>query len=215
MHRRGRLSMRSRLNALDADAITVRLGEPPNQQEIPVNESIISPRSAFAEQALTKLRADGTTDLVVDIPNADPKVFRQYMAYLKSNITPLYGHDLQDQFVQSAKLYALAATLADVGAKNVVLGEMLHLARKGVMAAGVGRFLKAVDIIYKGTPEHNLGKRLMLDLFADFGSESWLKPEWEAPDGFLRELATQLLRRRPLPVGYNVFTCDDSEYQED
>ena len=55
---------------------------------------------------------------------------------------------------------------------------------------------EAVQVLYDGTPESSQARRLIVDLFADYGDHGWLSADAEFPREFLYDLSTQLFKQR-------------------
>ncbi|KAF2797227.1 hypothetical protein K505DRAFT_415194 [Melanomma pulvis-pyrius CBS 109.77] len=211
--RNGRVPGTRSSRVVASDVIIVRVGEGTQREDFSVHESIVRPRSEFFANALPNAPIEGTSK-VIKLPDQTPKIFRRYLDYLYTTMLPAGTIEVSDQFVQLSNLYVLCEKLVDVGLKDVILRKMVTLAQERYMV--LNSLAETVDIIYNGTPSYSNARCLLLDIFVDSGTHTWLPADWDPPKQFLRDLATGLLMKRPFPTDSSdsLFTCDPSRYME-
>jgi hypothetical protein len=107
------------------------------------------------------------------------------------------------EYVSLSKLYVLAKKLMDDEARDTVLAAM---ASRSVEEAYDGQLYFPPDYlartIYDGTVEGDPTRKLLVDLYTQFGTENSIAPVEELPKDFLYDMTRSLLGQRPLPQTY-------------
>ena len=100
-----------------------------------------------------------------------------------------------------SKLYVLTEKLMDDKARSTVL---VAITARSKEKASDGRLFYppegSVRIIYYGTLDGDLARKVLVDLYTRFGIENFIAESVEVmPKNFLYDLSRSLLAQRPLP----------------
>ncbi|KAF1946387.1 hypothetical protein EJ02DRAFT_508629 [Clathrospora elynae] len=138
------------------------------------------------------------------LPKDDPEVFRLYLNLVYANQLISKG---ADEWSKLCRLYVLAEKLQDRTAKNqiidgihaffneLILKNLLSLDTEHVLPA------EATVVLYEGTAGRSSVRKLLVDLYADSGNESWLRGgKTQLPEEFVFDVAVRLLQKRTLAV---------------
>lgn len=153
---------------------------------------------------------------LVKLPHNKLATFALYMDIVytntiatDANTSPQDSHARTAESIELCELYVLSEKLRDKSAKNAVLEAMLVIntideETKSLYHGGPASNPKhfnpsadAIAIMYDGTPDSSLGRKLMADLWSTVPTKYILKNADELPRGFLKDLAINLLRDQP------------------
>jgi|TARA_R110002003_G_scaffold115_2_gene9933 hypothetical protein len=100
-----------------------------------------------------------------------------------------------------SKLFVLAEKLMDAKSKEVVLAAMLALSKESFVDNGpYYPGIDSVQVIYEGTREDSPARRLLVQLFTEFGDAAFITAKVdEIPKDFLYDLSVSVLGTRPKP----------------
>ena len=168
-----------------------------------VHEHLLRSHSDFFDKALNKQWEEGQAR-VIRMPDDNGDVVYRYIQWLYTKtIACKCGN--RPQWRLLADLYVLGEKILDVKFQDCVIDCFLVSSRDS-NAREIGYFPKtpATNLVYQGTPEGSPARRLMVDLFINYGNGKWITPE----DGnrsrnnheFVMDLATALLDKRQLPA---------------
>lgn len=140
----------------------------------------------------------------MSLPETDPDTFELYLQWLYFRSLPVKsnapGNVGNMDYLQLAKAYVLGDLLQDFGFNDAVIDAMIDKSR--IPAADGKRWYPGgpvVACIYNNTPASSEARRILIDMYVNFGNGHWLQ-SWAAedlPNDFLRDLSTALLDKRP------------------
>ena len=179
--------------------LKVRVGSGLNTASFFVHSTLLTSRSDFFKHA-TNQDSKESEEIVVALPDDDPDTFRRYLNLV-------YAHQLVTketmQWLKLCRLYVLAEKLQDVTSKNQVIDVMCvffnEITCQYALRQKIHRTLpaEATAELYDGTTRTSKARKLLVDLYTEFGPESWLKGNREPlPQDFIKELAFRLLQKR-------------------
>jgi len=179
--------------------LKVRVGSGLNTASFFVHSKLLTSRSDFFKHA-TNHDSKESEETIVALPDGDPDTFRRYLNLV-------YAHQLVTketmQWLKLCRLYVLAEKLQDVTSKNQVIDGMCvffnEITCQYALRQKIHRTLpaEATAELYDGTTHTSKARKLLVDLYTDFGSESWLQNNREPlPEDFIKELAFRLLQKR-------------------
>ncbi|KAI8939495.1 hypothetical protein NX059_003266 [Plenodomus lindquistii] len=187
------------------------------EQVFAIHESLITSHSPYFKSALSSTHQDR----LVDLPYDDPTIFRYYVHLLYTNkveasldcISPnTYGYN---ECCNIAKLYVLAEKLQDIASKNAAISAMLAAFEERNDAKGIPGS-SIIKIVWDGTPSGSKMRKLIVDMWADRATGSWIKKykgkEW--PADFLVDMTMALMEKRAPPNDPDV-ARDASMYWEE
>lgn len=142
------------------------------------------------------------------MPDVDSEAMAVYLEFLYTDKLPVSQRteDGVPDFPWLAKVYVLAEQLMDSTAKNAVMHGFFSQMRTPDTNGAFWFPADIVQTVYDGTASPtNPARRLLVDLYHDYGTEVWLKdPEDELPRDFLLELSQVMIksskRNAPLPI---------------
>lgn len=140
----------------------------------------------------------------VRLKSEDPEVFQVYLHWVYQKSLPVRidspGLDGNAEYLQFAKCYVLGDLLQDGNFKDAALDAILE---KASAKASDGRTWypvgPVVRHIYDNTVDSSKARRLLVDLYTQYGHGEWLR-KWAEPEDlpkqFLHDLATEVLDKR-------------------
>jgi hypothetical protein len=116
------------------------------------------------------------------------------------------------EYLSLSKLFVLAEKLMDAKSKEVVLAAMLARSKEPFVYNGLYYTgIDSVQVIYEGTQEDSPARRLLVQLFTDFGDAAFITEKAdEIPKDFLYDLWVSVLGTRPKPNIQNGWQNDRS-----
>ncbi|KAI4655796.1 hypothetical protein J4E93_000511 [Alternaria ventricosa] len=183
----------------DSPMLKVRVGSGLNTASFFVHPTLITSRSDFFKHA-TSQDSKENEETTVALPEDNPVTFRRYLNLI-------YAHQLATkrdmQWLIFCRLYVLAEKLQDVTSKNQIIDGMCVFFNENICPAVkhmVHFILPAVATakLYDGTTHASKARKLLVDLYTDFGSEIWLRNDEliPLPEEFIHELAVRLFEKR-------------------
>lgn len=143
----------------------------------------------------------------MSLSDTDPDTFQLYLHWLYFRILPIKsnapGNIGNMEYLQLAKAYVLGDLLQDVDFNDAVIDTMIE--KSCTPTTDGKRWYPAVSVvacIYNNTPASSEARRLLIDMFVNFGHGGWLPKAEEmektenVPKEFLLDLAAALLDRR-------------------
>lgn len=210
------------LSYLDSPVIRVVVGEDPITKEFGVHEGLICARSHFFKNAMTEPWKE-VEDCKITLACEEPEIFTLYLELLyvsfgmhqtptevlifrpQTNVLPVKEttvDGIANEYVTLSKLYVLAEMLIDDDTKNLVLAAILSRSREPSLDhKAYYPSVSCIYIIYGGTPEDSPARRLIVDLYTDFGDDTiGLAGNTGLPKDFFVDLSLSLLSKRPFPT---------------
>jgi hypothetical protein len=184
-----------------------------------VHKPLLTSRSEFIKRA-TSEEWYGRTFIAdnVDLPDDDPNTVKLYLNLVYANQLVING---TGQWLKLCQLYVLAEKLQDTTSKNKIIDGMLvfsqELVKETPLSVNSKRMLPAAATVklYEGTPDRSQARKLLLDLYSDFGDESWLRSEQtELPAEFICDVAVRLLQKRTCVIFGSKIMGPSSHYYE-
>ncbi|KAF2277552.1 uncharacterized protein EI97DRAFT_432415 [Westerdykella ornata] len=137
--------------------VTIHVGQGLERKEFIAHEPFIA-RSEFFRRALNGNWPEGI-ERIVEMPNDDPEHFRLYLSFVYTSKLPRDREPLpkddaewtsryEADYMDLARIYALAEKLQDPVTKNAIVHRMFQLSSCGAFPPG-----KAIQIFYESTPE--------------------------------------------------------------
>ncbi|KAF2827178.1 hypothetical protein CC86DRAFT_266377, partial [Ophiobolus disseminans] len=188
-----------------SNTVQIVVGKSLKERRFHVHESLLSSRSEFIKSTMHISWHQGQQSSLA-FPDDNPDIFSLYVSYLYSGSLPTRG---ADEWLKLVRLYVLAEKLRDTQAKNDIIDAMHGFIKEAVpretprqsTTEAAGRHpITAASLteLYAGTQRGGLARKLVLDLYADNGTEDWLKDgKAQLPNDFLFDLATTMMRKRP------------------
>jgi hypothetical protein len=140
------------------------------------------------------------------LPEDDPAIFALYLNLLYCGLIPTKdttAETTNDEYGRLIRLYVLCEKFQDLEAKNTVM-TAIFMKSNETLSNGLRYFPGVSDItyLYNRTPAGCLARNLLVDLYAQNGSEEWMMEEvaTEFSNEFLFDL-TIVLFKRPLLKG--------------
>lgn len=152
----------------------------------------------------------------VKLPKDDPATFGIYvnLLYTKQIPTkPTFANSrrVMLEYIHLARLYVLCEKLQDIEGKNSTIHAMLSTSRDNISVLRPN----AIKTIYEGTPESSPARKMLLDMYVEYGNNMSLHGgRGNYPKQFLFDLAVQLLQSREFVGPKTLATCDIGKYQE-
>jgi hypothetical protein len=184
-----------------------------------VHEALFTSRSEFLQRATS--RDNQETDvrmLAVTLPDDDPNTFHLYLNLVYANQLVTKG---TKQWLKLCQLYVLAEKLQDITSKNRIIDGMHvffnELVLKNILSVDTKRMLPATATakLYEGTPCGSQARKLIVDLYTDFGEESWVSDkEAKLPTEFIYDIALRVLQRRARIVFGSQINRSSTHYHE-
>ncbi|KAJ4313188.1 hypothetical protein N0V94_007071 [Neodidymelliopsis sp. IMI 364377] len=206
---------------ISGSILVVAVGDYAHRETFFVHEKLFVSHSEFFKRAAKEewLPMDSRK---ITLPEDSPVTFRMYAALTYTGSLPV--KNAPDEWQSLVRIYILAEKLQDAWAKNRIIDAMHgffseHFSRLP-MSTIVGNkqdvqiSTASVVELYDGTPSGSQARKLVVDLYADNGTEDWLK--WgseQLPSEFLFDMTVRLLQKRPYVFG-NVLDRPSSHYHE-
>jgi hypothetical protein len=172
--------------------ITVVVGTHGNA--FPVHESLICSSSEFFRTA-RKPEWSAANPQVVDLGDEEPDIFEAYLHWLYFRTRPTmetHNDPACPEYKRLAHCYVLGEMLIDKNFKNDVVNaliELLEEMKDRIIIPGSDE----INIIYAGTIEGSLGRKLMVDIWVAFARKSCRNDLHECHPEFVLDLAKELL----------------------
>ncbi|CAO2656038.1 Nn.00g048410.m01.CDS01 [Neocucurbitaria sp. VM-36] len=181
-----------------------------------IHKNLAALRSEFFKRATGALWQQDK-DHAIALPDDDPDMFSLYLNLVYTKQLATKG---SDEWYKLCRLYVLVEKLQDLNAKNQVIDGMhayfhdvvLNKAPSNmtcVLPAG------ATQELYEGTSAENKARKLVVDLYADYGYDDWLRESQdELPIDFVFDVATRLLQKRGLTLSGPLINRPATWYHE-
>ncbi|KAF2008222.1 hypothetical protein P154DRAFT_558485 [Amniculicola lignicola CBS 123094] len=199
--------------------VQVVVGAAEHERVFYISEKLLCARSAFFRKALSEDWKEGQ-DKLVKLEEEDPEIFALYEYLSHHNKVPVLGSskyrpetfevDYRAEELLTAKLYILCEFLGDVISKNLLVDAMME----GLNETFLFPWPKTISMIYDGTSEHNLMRKLLQDFYILNAAPGWFVDMVvdEFPKEFLFAVCVGLVNKsylsRSLPLK------NDSQYYE-
>jgi hypothetical protein len=142
---------------------------------------------------------------LVKLPEDDPKIFAAYINVVYTNIPtsptekPMDMRAIDNEYTVLSKLYVLSEKFCDVAAKNATIEAILAV--KDEKATDGNDYLPgwlSIRTMYEGTPKGAPGRRLIVNLWTNFGfKEDFMeRNEVQLPRDFIFDLMLALGKER-------------------
>ncbi|CAG5144639.1 uncharacterized protein ALTATR162_LOCUS1580 [Alternaria atra] len=216
---RVRLVCENEMLVFDTALTNIRVGTGHHRIDFLVHKPLLTSRSEFIKRA-TSEEWYGKTFIAdnVDLPDDDPNTVKLYLNLVYANQLVING---TGQWLKLCQLYVLAEKLQDTTSKNKIIDGMLvfyqELVKETPLSVNSKRMLPAAATVklYEGTPDRSQARKLLLDLYSDFGDESWLRSEQtELPAEFICDVAVRLLQKRTCVIFGSKIMGPSSHYYE-
>ncbi|KAF2827444.1 hypothetical protein CC86DRAFT_439935 [Ophiobolus disseminans] len=194
------------LNYVNSSPILVKVGTGCESQNFIVHKDLVLSRSVFFQNALNGswIEAD---ERLVPLPEDEPALFSLYLKlpYVShsdqiecdTDKTSTDSSVVADKYAVLSKLYVLADKLMDDTAKETILAAILARSKEAFKGSLYYPAIDSIQIIYEGTREGSPARQLMVDLYTDFVTSSFVAEKAEAvPKEFLHDLFISLLTKR-------------------
>lgn len=152
----------------------------------------------------------------------DAATFRLYTGLTYTGFLATKG--LLLEWRRLIQVYVMAERLMDVWAKNRIIDAMhsfiVELMPRGPTMTAADNIDERIchaslHDLYDGTPSGSPARRLVVDFFADNGTEGWLRSKHSAlPAHFLLDVTIRLVQRRMLTIFGNMLDKPPSNYYE-
>ena len=207
------------INSITGSFLEVIVGQE-NAETFYIHERLFTSHSEFFKRA-TKEEWSPAKGVVL-LKDDDAATFRLYTGLTYTGFLATKG--LLLEWRRLIQVYVMAERLVDVWAKNRIVDAMhsfiVELMPKGSRMMAAGNIDKRIchaslHDLYDGTPTGSPARRLVVDFFADNGTEGWLRSAHGAlPADFLLEVTIRLVQRRLLTVFGNMLDQTPSDYYE-
>ncbi|KAF3005129.1 hypothetical protein E8E13_010297 [Curvularia kusanoi] len=169
-----------------------------------VHKQLLIDRSLYFKKALSGAWVEAQ-EQKVRLPEDDPATFQVYVNLLYTDQISLSPVDsskdanlaAQEEFEDLIDLYVLAEKLQDVNTKNKAIAALLGSTFE-VRSDGL-EYLPGIDAIeraYKNTTSESLLRKLIVDLWTEFGASGGVVRDEEYPSEFLHDMVIGLLEKR-------------------
>ena len=185
----------------DSPMLKVRVGSGLNAASFFVHSTLITSRSDFFKHA-TSQDSKENEETTVALPEENPDTFRRYLNLVYARQLIVTKGIMQ--WLKLCRLYVLAEKLQDITSKNQIIDGMCGFfnaitcrpAVEGRIHCGLPA--EATAELYDGTTHGSGARRLLVDLYTDFGSEIWLQSysSTALPEEFIHEIAIRLIEKR-------------------
>ena len=194
----------------------------PEETPFYIHEGILTARSEFFEDAIRQGSWKESNTRTVKFPEDNLKMFALYMQLAYTGvISPVYYGDnsrgrthmicscdhpeyFAEEYESLCRLYVFSEKVRDVNAKKATLSALISkinqelLDRCDLRDPKDTKYLpgaKAINIMYGGTMEHDVGRMVLVDCYVKVGSGMpWGKPDIEMVDvEFLKDLVKNFL----------------------
>lgn len=185
--------------SFDGRVVTLVVGI--DQREFHVQLSHLQRTSSFFQSAFKQVWAEGQKSRI-SLPDEDPDIVNNYLHFAYTGKIPSKdvrtGTDPEEEFhmreyVKLAQLYCFGEKYQDSNFKNTIINAIIGKSQtpnaEGHQWYPSGN---AVDIIYCGTCEGSLARKLMVDMHIGSGYGGWLVGNDHNKD-FLEELSRESL----------------------
>ena len=171
--------------------VRINIGIGPLIRTFIAHAPLLRSRSSYFKKALSKTWSEGQ-DREISLDDIDCEIFDLYLNLVYHNQIPAFNYG-KIEYTKLAKLYVMSERFLDTGAKNAVT-EAIILKSKEVDHPQLPLYPgpEDVKIIYDGTPESRPIRRLLVDIYASYGSLDWV---YGKSDAFEKEFLYDVLCR--------------------
>lgn len=143
------------------------------------------------------------------MPLDDPETVRLYLHFIHTNDTHasvtdtspgVFKLQVEEKYMESAKINVLAEKLQDTQTKNVLIVRVLKTRMKHddnhdccLPSTSI------IEVVYQGTPEGNKMRQMLVDTWTTVHPEHVLDHCKTLPKGFLGDLAVRFRSMMPTP----------------
>ena len=206
--------------SINGECIEVIVGKKNHREEFYLHERLFMSHSGFLKRAHIIRRGEKST---IILPEYDSSTFQLYVVMTYTGF--LATKDLPEEWQSLVDVYILAEWLEDKWAKNRVVDAMHGFVREHIPRAvgftAEGSQTKdhisvaSLVSLYAGTPAGSPARKLVVELFADNGTEGWLVRGGDLlPREFLFDVTHRLLQKRPSVIFGNMLDRPSSHYHE-
>ncbi|KAF2846056.1 hypothetical protein T440DRAFT_511196 [Plenodomus tracheiphilus IPT5] len=186
----------------------------------PVHQSLLCSRSELFKSLFENV--GGPSHILKEealcLPERQPEDFRRYLNLIYANQLVTKG---PGEWEKLCRLYLLAEKMQDRAAKNTVVDGMhtflFELVSDLSSTVDITKILppEATERLYNGTASGCQVRRLIVDVYADCGHESWLREGREhLPTDLVYNVAVQLMQQRSTKVYGSSINRPASWYHE-
>ncbi|KAK4619511.1 hypothetical protein CLAFUW4_11456 [Fulvia fulva] len=202
IHDEDELRVVRRESILDNRIVVLKVGSAPTK-DFTVHEAILREHSHFFRSALDKRWREGRSR-IVELPDDDAEVVSAYVDWLyfrKIASKPISPPELpmdDGEYQLLAQLYVFGDKVQADAFCDSVLDAMAQKT-DDVATDGTRTFPShsAIMALYNGTPMGSPGRRFVVDMYAEYGAQSWIPSESEFNHAeFLTDLVRALLDKR-------------------
>ncbi|KAF1835360.1 hypothetical protein BDW02DRAFT_568098 [Decorospora gaudefroyi] len=198
--------------------LKVRVGHGENLATFTVHQAILRLRSEFFKCATGSVWQQDHDEHMVTLPDDDPEIFRLYINLVYAGRLVTRG---SDEWKKLCRLYVLAEKLQDLTARNAIIDGMhaffSELVSKSALLFDIEGPIPSESSkeLYEGTPERSQARKLLVDLYAEFGKESWFRAsKIVLPYGLIRDVAVRLVQARGSDILGSWINRPSSYYHE-
>jgi hypothetical protein len=162
--------------------VTLLVGK--NEQKMIAYSSYLTRDSEFFAAAMKKEWVEGQTR-IVKLPEEDPSTMAHYLSFLyggrlfAEEVTTM--GELTSPYNLLASLYVCGERFLNRRLQSKIVEQLLRLTGiKDEEGKGWYPNTKAVNTIYRGTPEGSPGRRFLVDMHVTKGHRGWLDGELDA-----------------------------------
>jgi hypothetical protein len=148
--------------SISGNIVDVKVGSEPDSKIFHVHKEVLAAAPFFQNALKPKWEARRNAAHIV-LSDETPRIFDLYLQYLYVRIIPeaLNWADL-------AHLYVLGEKLMHNEFQNAIVGRFIARLPRAASST-------AVNIIYDGTPEGLLARKLMVDMICFVGGANWVR----------------------------------------
>jgi hypothetical protein len=179
-----------------------------------VHEDLLTSRSEYFKRATNEKWLEYKEG--IGFPEGKLNIFQCYINLVYTGQLATKTHDFEDEYTTLIELYVLAEKFQDTQAKNDIIDAMLHKSRIRSVADQLP-YMKDINYLYDGTMEGSKARKLLVDLYVDYGEMSMLHSNDEIPGEFLHDLSSRLLQLHSNLRNARTCTtksCSFSDYHE-
>lgn len=207
------------------NAVTLRLGR--EQVEMLVDAKHLA-RTSDRFNALLAAKIPEGQPRILSLPMVPPHAMSVYINFINFGSLPTTNHTYVEHtppstprnkiYVYLTQLYCLTLDLEDRTFSNAVMREILRifdLCRPAAADGGVPG-CRTIQVMYGSMPASGVGRRLLVDMYTNFGSAQQVDSQNEAMNPtFLQDLAQNLLQKaidNQAPDSYRQQPLDPADY---
>lgn len=219
--------MNTNISSYLAGAIVkVIVGEDDTSASFFLHEDLVTSRSCFFRKALKTYGEDGSLqwregeERIVKLPEDEPRVFASYVQLLYLGKLPIHKAltdietkdsnelkkllviNVEQEYMLLARLYVFCEKVQDTKSKAAVISAFVEASCKS-RANGLRHYphTAAISCIYKGTPELDPLRDVLVDFWIFHAHSGWTGPEKvdDYPHEFTYEVMKGLIKEREKP----------------